>query len=94
MECGVVRAGLMTDAGHHWAALARDCADAYVNESWHKVQTNARLLLAEVLDGQVLENALASLGAFSAFVPQSTSRLRNRIAEQVIEKGSYPIAQY
>jgi hypothetical protein len=27
-------------------------------------------------------------------VPQSSSRLRDRIAAQVIEKGSYPIAQY
>jgi len=94
MECGVVRAGMMTEAGHHWAALARDCADAYVNESWHKVQTNARMLLAEVLEGQALEGALAALGAFAGFVPQSSSRLRDRIAAQVIEKGSYPIAQY
>ena len=94
MECAVVRAGIMTEAGHHWAALARDCADAYVNESWHKVQTNARMLLAEVLEGQALEGALAALGAFAGFVPQSSSRLRDRIAAQVIEKGSYPIAQY
>ena len=90
----MVRAGIMTEAGHHWAALARDCADAYVNESWHKVQTNARMLLAEVLEGQALEGALAALGAFAGFVPQSSSRLRDRIAAQVIEKGSYPIAQY
>ena len=94
MECGVVRAGLMTDAGHRWAGLARDCADAYVNESWHKVQANARMLLAEVLEGQALDQALAGLGAFAGFVPQASSRLRDRIAEQVIEKGSYPIAQY
>jgi hypothetical protein len=94
MECAVVRAGLMTDAGHRWAGLARDCADAYVNESWHKVQANSRMLLAEVLEGEALETALAGLGAFSAFVPQASSKLRDRIAEQVIDKGCYPIIQY
>ena len=46
---------MMTDAGHRWAGLARDCADAYVNENWHKVQANARMLLAEVLEGEALE---------------------------------------
>ena len=94
MECGVVRASLMTANGHRWAALARDCADAYVNESWYKVQTNARLLLAEVLEGQPLDAALADLGALSGFVPQASSKLRGRIAQQVIEKGAYPIIQY
>jgi len=47
-----------------------------------------------VLEGQPLEAALADLGAFSGFVPQASSRLRGRIAEQVIEKGCYPIIQY
>jgi len=94
MECAVVRAGLMDAAGHRWAGLARDCADVYVNENWHKVQTNARMLLAEVLEGPALAAALADLGAFAGFVPQASSRLRGRIAQQVIEKGCYPIAQY
>jgi hypothetical protein len=94
MECAVVRAGMMTEAGHHWAELARDCADVYVNESWNKVQANARMLLAEVLEGAALSAALADLVAFSGFLPQATSKLRGRIAQQVIEKGAYPIIQY
>jgi hypothetical protein len=52
------------------------------------------MLLAEVLEGLQLEAALADLGVFSGFVPQASSKLRGRIAQQVIEKGSYPIAQY
>jgi alkylation response protein AidB-like acyl-CoA dehydrogenase len=94
MECGVVRAARMTEAGHRWAAFARDCAEAYVNESWHKVQANARMLLAEVLEGEALEAALADLAAFGGFVPQASSKLRGRIAAEVIEKGAYPIVQY
>jgi hypothetical protein len=94
MECGVVRAGMMTAAGHRWAELARDCADAYVNEGWQKVYGNARMLLAEVLEGQALESALGELESFAGFVPQASSRLRGRIAQAVIEKGAYPIAQY
>jgi alkylation response protein AidB-like acyl-CoA dehydrogenase len=94
MEGGVVRAGMMLEAGHRWAEFARDCAEAYVNESWHKVQANARMLLAEVLEGEALEAGLADLAAFGGFVPQASSKLRGRIAAQVIEKGAYPIVQY
>jgi hypothetical protein len=94
MECAVVRAGLMTDAGHHWAELARDFADAYVNEIWHKVHTNATMLLADVLSDEKLESALADLGTFSTFIPKSSSKIRDRIAQRIIEVGVYPIAQY
>jgi alkylation response protein AidB-like acyl-CoA dehydrogenase len=94
MECAVVRSGMMTGAGHRWAGFARDCAEAYVNESWHKVQTNARMLLAEALEGEALAAALGDLDAFAGFVPQASSKLRGKIAGAVIEKGAYPIAQY
>jgi hypothetical protein len=94
MECAVVRADLMTNASHRWAELARNLADAYVNDVWHKVQTNAIMLLSDVLSGQELELALADLQSFANFVPQSSSKLRDQIAQQVIEIGAYPIIQY
>lgn len=94
MECAVVRAGLMTDTGHHWAELARDFADSYVNEIWYKVRTNSIMLLADILSGERLELALADLEVFSTFVPKSGSKIRDRIAQRVIEVGAYPIAQY
>ena len=94
MECAVVRAGLMTEAGHRWADLARKFADTYVNENWHKVQVHARMLLGEVLEGAALESGLADLAAFGGFIPQSSSKLRAAIAVDLIEKGAYPIAQY
>jgi hypothetical protein len=52
------------------------------------------MLLAEVLEGAALSAALADLDAFRGFVPQASSKLRGRIADQFIEKGAYPIAQY
>lgn len=95
MECAVVRADLMTDANHHWAELGRNIADAYVNKVWHKLQTDAIMLLADTLDDhQALDKALSDLKAFDRFVPKSGSQLRDSIAQQVIECGGYPIAQY
>lgn len=94
MECAVVRASMMTDASHHWAELARDFADAYVNEVWHKVRTNAVMLLADVLNNEQLELALSDLEAFSTFTPKALSKIRDRIAQRVVEVGAYPIVQY
>jgi len=94
MESAVVRAHKMAETGHRWAGLAQLFADAYVNENWSKVQVNARMLLAEVLEGDALAAAIGDLEAFGGFVPQASSRLRGAIATQLIEKGSYPIVQY
>ncbi len=94
MESTVVRADKMTEAGHRWADLARDFAEIYVNETWYKVQTNARLLLGDVLEGDALVAAMKDLEVFAGYVPVSSSKLRGRIAAQFIEKGIYPIEQY
>jgi len=94
MASARVRADKMTEAGHRWAELARDFAELYLNENWYRVETNARLLLGEVLEGQALVEALEGLQAFAGYLPASSSRLRGRIAAELIEKGSYPIQQY
>jgi alkylation response protein AidB-like acyl-CoA dehydrogenase len=94
MESAVVRAEKMADAGHRWADLAQDFATAYVNETWHKVQANARLLLGDVLEGEALVAALRDLNTLDGYVPASSSKLRGRIAAELIEKGVYPIEQY
>jgi alkylation response protein AidB-like acyl-CoA dehydrogenase len=94
MESAVVRADKMTEAGHRWAELARDCAETYVNENWHKVQAHARLLLGDVLEGEALVAGLKDLDVFAGYLPASSSKMRGRIAAQLIEKGVYPIEQY
>jgi len=94
MESAVVRADKMIATGHRWADLAKDFAVLYLNESFAKVQNNAKLLLAEVLEGEALTAALKDLALFDGYVPTASAKIRGRIATQLIEKGTYPIAQY
>jgi len=94
MESAVVRAAKMATAAHRWAELAKDCAEAHVNEGCGKVHNLARLLLAEVLEGGALEQALMELKAFDLYVPVAGAKLRDRIASQLIEKGGYPIEHF
>jgi alkylation response protein AidB-like acyl-CoA dehydrogenase len=91
MESAVVRAEHMVESGHRWAAIARDMTELYVNESWHKVHGDARMLCADVVEGEALRHALAGVKAFTEFHPTSSARLRGRIASELIQKGIYPI---
>ena len=94
MESAVVRAARMVQDGHRWAAFAQDCAEVYVNESSARVLAQARLLLAEVLEGDALAQALETLKAFDVCLPVAGSKLRDRIAGVLIEKETYPIAHF
>ena len=91
MESAVVRAERMVETGHRWAQIARDITELYVNESWHKVHGDARMLCADVVEGEALRHALAGVKAFTEFHPTSSARLRGRIASELIQKGSYPV---
>jgi alkylation response protein AidB-like acyl-CoA dehydrogenase len=91
MESAVVRAERMVESGHRWAQIARDMTELFVNESWHKVHGNARMLCADVVEGEALRHALAGVKAFTEFHPTSSARLRGRIASELIQKGIYPI---
>ena len=91
MESAVVRAERMVESGHRWAQIARDMTELYVNESWHKVHGDARMLCADVVEGEALRHALAGVKAFTEFHPTSSARLRGRIASELIQKGYYPV---
>ncbi|WP_243286561.1 acyl-CoA dehydrogenase family protein [Geothrix terrae] len=91
MESAVVRAERMVESGHRWAQIARDMTELYVNESWHKVHGDARMLCADVVEGEALRHALAGVKAFTEFHPTSSARLRGRIASELIQKGCYPV---
>ena len=92
MESAVVRAERMLEESHRWAELARDFTELYVNESWHRIHGDARMLCADVVEGEALRHALAGVRAFADFHPTSSARLRGRIASQLIQKGVYPIS--
>jgi hypothetical protein len=90
-ESGLVRAKRMTINGHRWAALASDCAELYLNHMLGRVTADARALLSEVLEGDPLDAALKELAAFDSNAATRSSRLRDRIATQLVEQGKYPI---
>jgi alkylation response protein AidB-like acyl-CoA dehydrogenase len=90
-ESGLVRAERMLVNGHRWAGLARDCAELYLNRTLGRIPADARALLGEVLEGDALEAALAELARYDAHAATPGSRLRDRIATQLIEQGKYPI---
>lgn len=91
MESAVVRAEKLADASDRWAAFAQDAAEVFVNEESLAVASRARLFLAEVLEHEALEAALATLARIALPTPVASSRLRDRIAALLIEKGAYPI---
>lgn len=91
MESAVVRADKLAAAGDRWADFARDCAEVFANEGAPKVAAHARLFLAEVLEGEALDAALATLDAILLPAPVAGSARRGRIADLLIEKGAYPI---
>jgi len=94
MESSVVRASKMAAAGHRWADLACGLADVFVNETVGKVRANATILLAEALEGDALLKAVVDMVVFDAWPPISSAKIRDRIAQDLIEKGEYPISSY
>jgi alkylation response protein AidB-like acyl-CoA dehydrogenase len=92
MESAVVRARKMTDAGHRWAGLARDMATVYAQEAWNRIQSEARMLAAELASDAVLDTLVADLLAMHAPAPAALSSLRQGIAQALVGQGLYPIS--
>ncbi|HOD32080.1 MAG TPA: acyl-CoA dehydrogenase family protein, partial [Holophaga sp.] len=78
MESAVVRADKLAASGDRWADFARDCAEVFANEGAPKVAAHARLFLAEVLEGEALDAALAALDAIALPAPVAGSVRRGR----------------
>lgn len=94
LESAVVRAERMIASGHRWAGFAQDAATVAVNESVDRIATHARQLVAEVLEGESLARAVAALRGAHAYVPVPASRLRDRLADTLIEREGYPIENW
>jgi alkylation response protein AidB-like acyl-CoA dehydrogenase len=91
MESAVVRAQKMTTAGHRWAGLAQDMAAVYAQESWNRVQAEARMLAAELASDTVLDTLVSDLLAMQAPAPMALSTLRHGIAQVLVDQGRYPL---
>ena len=92
MESAVVRARKLAEAGHRWAGLARDLAEVYAQEAWNRVQSEARMLAAELASDAVLDTLVADLLAMQAPAPAALSSLRRRITETLVDQGRYPLS--
>ncbi len=92
LESAAVRAGKLGEAGHRWAALAQDLAEVYAQESWNRIQAEARMLAGELATGAALDALLAELLALQAPAPVPLSLLRSRIATTLAEQGRYPLS--
>ncbi len=92
MESAVVRAGKMAAAGHRWADLARDLAAVYAQESWNRLQAEARMLAAELAADTVLDTLVSDLLAMQAPAPMALSTLRQGIAQVLVDQGKYPLS--
>ena len=92
MESAVVRAQKMAEAGHRWAGLARDLAMVYIQEAWNRVQSEARMLAAELASDAVLDALVADLLAMQAPAPVALSSLRQSISQALVDLGRYPLS--
>jgi len=92
MESAAVRAQKMSDAGHRWAGLAQDMALVYAQEAWNRVQSEARMLAAELASDAALDALVAELLAMQAPAPVALSTLRQRIAQALVDQGRYPLS--
>jgi alkylation response protein AidB-like acyl-CoA dehydrogenase len=93
MESALVRASKMVATSHRWASLAADLTNIFVNETIGKIRNNAMILLAEVLEGKDLQQAVKDMTSFDACPPISSAKIRDKVASELIEKGIYPIEQ-
>jgi hypothetical protein len=92
MESAAVRARKMGDAGNRWAGLAQDMALVYAQEAWNRVQSEARMLAAELATDAALDALVADLLAMQAPAPVALSTLRQRIAQALVDQGRYPLS--
>jgi len=92
MESAVVRAQKMVETGHRWAGLALDMATLHAQEAWNRIQSEARMLAAELASDSVLDTLVADLLAMQAPAPVALSTLRKSIAQALVDQGRYPIS--
>ncbi|MBK9798052.1 MAG: acyl-CoA dehydrogenase family protein [Holophagaceae bacterium] len=92
MESAVVRAQKMVETGHRWAGLALDMATLHAQEAWNRIQSEARMLAAELASDSVLDTLVADLLAMQAPAPVALSILRRSIAQALVDQGRYPIS--
>jgi butyryl-CoA dehydrogenase len=93
MESAVLRAQkLVAQKGEAAASLAIAMTRVYLSQSFEKVESAAKKVLADVAEGDMLRAQLAILRRLAKYEPFNTIALRQQIAEKMIERGKYQLA--
>ena len=96
MESAVLRAQKMVDGstqGEASAALPIAMTRVYLTQALEKVEAAARKVIADVAEGDMLRTQLAIVRRLSKPEPFNTIALRQQIAQKMIERGKYTLAQ-
>ena len=93
MESAVLRAQKIVEIkGEAGAALPVAMIRVYLSQSMEKIESAARKVIAAVADGDMLRTQLAILRRLGKYEPFNTVKLRQQIAQKMIERGKYTLA--
>src|SRR3954465_7201415 len=93
MESAVLRTQKLTAAnGEAGAKLATAMTQVYLNDSFAKLEANAKKVIAAIAEGDMLRTQLAILRRLAKHEPVNVIALRQRVADRVLEAGKYVTA--
>jgi len=78
--------------GESAAALPVAMTRVYLAQSFEKIESAARKIIAAVADGDMLRTQLAILRRLAKHEPYNTIELRQQIAQKIVERGKYTLA--
>jgi alkylation response protein AidB-like acyl-CoA dehydrogenase len=93
MESAVLRTQKLAAAnGEAGAKLATAMTQVYLNDSFNKLEANAKKVIAAIAEGDMLRTQLAILRRLAKHEPVNVIAQRQLIADRVLEAGKYVIA--
>jgi alkylation response protein AidB-like acyl-CoA dehydrogenase len=92
MESAVLRSSKIVDRlGESAAALPIAMTRLYLSQGMEKIESAAKKIIANVADGDTLRTQFAILRRLAKYEPLATIRLRQQIAQKMIERGKYAL---
>ena len=93
MESALLRTMKIASAqGETAAALPIAMTRVYLSQAMDKIESEARKIIADVAEGDMLRTQMAILRRLAKHDPVNTIGLRQQIAEKVIERGRYGLS--
>src|SRR4030066_203808 len=91
MESALLRAmKSMENIGDEKSQIQKAGVQAYVNDSFDRVEFFAKQAFAAIAEGDILRTQLSALKKLTRFTPVNTIALRREIADSIIKIGKYP----